>query len=172
MRYGSVSSPRSEGQGMSPSASGARLETSGPARHGLRFRDRCRVAWGVRAGADNEWQTSHYRSHPSWGRWTLPGPSACVGRGPLSAHCEGGPGRRMGDERHRSVRAQGGRIRWSGMGLRSFRLLLRGPQAIPGLGHQKAGPRVAPRDSRRAGNGELRSGELFPAHGFAAFPEK
>ena len=40
----------------------------------------------------------------------LPGPSACVGRGPRSYRCEGGPVRRMGGERHRSVRTQSGRL--------------------------------------------------------------
>src|SRR5882672_2079431 len=38
------------------------------------------------------------RSHPSMGPMDLPGPSACVGRGPRSYRCEGGPVRRMGDE--------------------------------------------------------------------------
>ena len=50
------------------------------------------------------------RSHPSLGPMDLPGPSACVGRGPRSYCCGGGPVRRMGGERHRSVRAQSRRL--------------------------------------------------------------
>ena len=56
------------------------------------------------------------RSPPSMGPMDLPGPSACAGRGPRSYRCEGGPVRRTGDERHRSVRAYGERQRWSGVG--------------------------------------------------------
>ena len=94
----------------------------------------------------------------------LPGPSACVGWGPLSQKAKGvltgawvvndiDPfGRKAGD------------------------LVVRGwASPVPGscseahgnsgLGNE-AGPRVAPRGSRRAGNGR----RLFPARGYAVLP--
>jgi len=62
----------------------------------------------------------------------LPGPSACVGRGPRSYRCGGGPVRRMGGERHRSVRAQSRRSGGPGWAFGSLPAPAPSPMATPG----------------------------------------
>jgi hypothetical protein len=83
---------------MPPSAAYTRQGSSGPVRHGL-----ATVISSGRLGIRGQElgvgvRHPDQRSHPSLGPMDLPGPLACVGRGPRSYRCEGGPVRRMGDE--------------------------------------------------------------------------
>ena len=119
-----------------------------PTLHGTRAERDLRVrgrygSAGVR-GQEPRPQASHIRS-PPWSRpMDLPGPSAQVGHGPHT-----------GDERHRSARAQSRRSGGPGWAIRSLPAPAPSPMATPGSVN-KAGPRVAPGGSRRAGNGAQR----------------
>ena len=110
---------------------------------------------GLGSGTRNVRQASRLRSPPSLGPMDLPGPSACVGSGPLSHKAKGvRHGARVTNE-HRSVRAQSGRFGGPGLGWRPSLApaprLMATPSSVT-----KAGPRVAPGGSRRAGNGAQR----------------
>ena len=117
-----------------------------------------------RSGTRNVRQASRLRSPPSSGPMDLPGPSACVGRDPQSHKAKGVlTGARVTND-------------IDPLGRKAGDLVVRGwLSAAPGscseshgnsgLGN-KAGPRVAPGGSRRAGNGR----RLFPARGYAVLP--
>jgi len=92
----------------------------------------------------------------------LPGPSACVGRGPRI----GGPGRRTGGDRHRSVWAQSRRLRWSGVGLRLAPGSCSESHGNSGLGQQGG----AARGSEGFQACRKRRAALFPARGYAVLP--
>lgn len=130
-----------------------------PALHGIRAERDLRVRG--RYGSAGCWVGNRavrhpdQRSHPSSGLVDLPGPSACVGRAPVAIAAKGDPIRRAGVERHRSVRAQSRRSGGPGWAFGSLPAPAPSPMATPGSVN-KAGPRVALRGSRRAGNGAQR----------------
>ena len=127
-----------------------------PILHGTRAERDLRVRG--RYGSAGVWgrepysQASPSRSPPSLGPMDLPGPSACVGRDPLSHKAKGVLTGAWGDERHRSVRAQSRRLGGLGVADCRSRLLLRVPLQLRARSTRRSRAWLRG-GSKRAGNG-------------------
>ena len=140
-----------------------------PTLHGTRAERDLRVrgrygstgVWGLEPGS----QASRLRSPPWSAPMDLPGPSARVGRDPLSRKAKGVLTGAWGDERHRSARAQSRRSGGPGWAFGSLPAPAPSPMATPG-------------SATRRGRAWLRgvpgvqetAVRLFPARGYAVLP--